>query len=343
VGTPNVERYARQVRFAGVGESGQERLAASRAALVGCGALGTVIANVLVRAGVGALTIVDRDYVERSNLQRQVLFDEDDVARDLPKAVAAAEKLARINPEVAVDPVVADLNASNAEALLADADVVLDGTDNFETRYLVNDVCVKHGRPWVYAAAVGSYGATCPILPRETPCLRCLFPESPPPGTLPTCETAGVLAPAVGVVSNLAAAEALKLLIGAVGQIHRALIWLDVWANSYQALDLGAPEPSCATCARAEYTTLDAEVGSYTLELCGRNTVQVVVPGRPALALDALAARLEGLGTVTHNGSLLRLRLPAHEIVIVPDARALIKGTSDPAIARGLYSRYVGL
>src|SRR5919199_480600 len=235
-----MERYSRQVLFPGIGEAGQARLAGARALLVGCGALGTVLANVLVRAGVGRLTVVDRDYVERSNLQRQVLFDEDDLASDLPKAVAAAEKLRRINPEVVVEPVVADLNATNVETLLAGADVAMDGTDNFEARYLLNDACVKHGVPWVYAAAIGAYGATFPIVPRDTPCLRCVFAENPAPGTLPTCDTAGVRA-------------------------------------------------------------------------------------------------------VTHNESLLRLRLPDYEITVFPDARALIKGTTDPVVARSLYSRYVGL
>src|SRR5919199_6803109 len=303
-----MERYSRQVLFPGIGEAGQARLAGARALLVGCGALGTVLANVLVRAGVGRLTVVDRDYVERSNLQRQVLFDEDDLASDLPKAVAAAAKLCRINPEVAVEPVVADLNATNVETLLAGADLAMDGTDNFEARYLLNDACVKHGVPWVYAAAIGAYGTTFPVLPGETPCLRCVFAESPPPGTLPTCDTAGVLAPAVGVVANLAATEALKLLVGAREQLNRALVWLDVWENAFHRLELGAPNADCPTCRQGRYDYLDARVGSYTLELCGRDTVQVVVPGRPPLALDELAARLEGVGTVTHNASLLRLR-----------------------------------
>jgi adenylyltransferase/sulfurtransferase len=286
---------------------------------------------------------VDRDYVERSNLQRQVLFDEDDLARDLPKAVAAAEKLRRINPEVTVEPVVADVNAANVEALLAGADAALDGTDNFEARYLLNDACVKHGVPWVYAAAIGAYGTTFPIVPGETPCLRCVFAESPPPGTLPTCDTAGVLAPAVGVVANLAAAEALKLLVGARDKLNRALVWLDVWENTHHRLDLGAPTADCPTCQQGRYDYLEAEVGSYTLELCGRNTLQVVVPRRPAISLPALAERLQGAGAVTVNASLLKLRLPDYEITVFPDARALIKGTTDPGVARGLYSRYVGL
>ncbi|HZR99187.1 MAG TPA: ThiF family adenylyltransferase [Chloroflexota bacterium] len=338
-----MERYSRQVLFPGVGEAGQARLAGARALLVGCGALGTVIANVLVRAGVGRLTIVDRDYVDLSNLQRQVLFDEDDLARDLPKAVAAAAKLRRINPEVAVEPVVADVNATNVEALLAGADVALDGTDNFEARYLLNDACVKHGVPWVYAAAIGAYGTTFPVVPGETPCLRCVFAESPPPGTLPTCDTAGVLAPAVGVVANLAAAEGLKLLVGAHDKLNRALVWLDVWENTFHRLELGAPTADCPACQQRRFEYLDTQVGSYTLELCGRNTLQVVVPGRPPVALAELAARLAGAGAVTYNESLLRLRLPDYEITVFPDARALIKGTTDPLVARSLYSRYVGL
>jgi molybdopterin/thiamine biosynthesis adenylyltransferase len=331
------------VLFPGIGEAGQARLGAARALLVGCGALGTVLANVLVRAGVGHLRIVDRDHLELSNLQRQVLFDEDDLTRDLPKAVAAAEKLRRVNPEVTVEPVVADVNTTNVEELIRGVDVVLDGTDNFETRYLLNDACVKHGVPWVYAAAIGAYGATFPIVPRDTPCLRCVFAENPAPGTLPTCDTAGVLAPAVGVVANLAAAEALKLLVGAHDRLSRALVWLDVWENTHHRLELGGPVAACPTCQQGRYEFLDAQVGSYTLELCGRNTLQVVVPGRPRLALAALGERLEGVGSVTHNESLLRLRLPDYEITVFPDARALIKGTTDPVVARSLYSRYVGL
>jgi adenylyltransferase/sulfurtransferase len=311
--------------------------------LVGCGALGTVLANVLVRAGVGHLLIVDRDYVERSNLQRQVLYDEDDLSRDSPKAVAAAEKLRRVNPEVIVEAVVADVNPSNVEDLLAGATLALDGTDNFETRYLLNDACVKHGVPWVYAAAIGSYGATFPILPRETPCLRCVFAETPAPGTLPTCDTAGVLAPAVGVIANLAAAEALKLLVGAHDALSRALVWVDVWSNTLHRLDLGAPAPTCPACQGAHYEYLDAQLGSYTLELCGRDTLQVVVPGHPPISLEQLAERLRDAGAVTHNANLLRLRLPDYEITVFPDARALVRGTTDPVVARSLYSRYVGL
>ncbi len=337
------ERYARQVCFPGIGEIGQARLRSAHGVLVGCGALGTVLANVLVRAGVGRLTIVDRDTVERSNLQRQVLFDEDDVARHRPKAVAAAEKLRRINPEVTVEPVVIDVNATNVEALLAGATVALDGTDNFESRYLLNDACVKHDVPWVYAAAIGAYGTTFPIVPRETPCLRCVLGEPPPPGTLPTCDTAGVLAPAVGVVANLAAAEALKVLVGARDKLNRALVWLDVWENTHHRLELGGPTPNCRTCQLGRYDYLDAAVGSYTLELCGRDTLQVVVPGRPPVPLAVLAERLAGAGAVTVSADLLRLRLADYEITVFPDARALIKGTTDPVVARSLYSRYVGV
>ncbi|MBX5491115.1 MAG: ThiF family adenylyltransferase [Chloroflexi bacterium] len=336
------ERYARQVLFPAVGEAGQTRLAAARVLLVGCGALGTVLANVLVRAGVGRLTIVDRDYVEPSNLQRQVLFDDADAAAGRPKALAAAEKLRQVNPEVLVEPVVADVNPSNVESLLAGATLALDGTDNFETRYLLNDACVKHGVPWVYAAAVGAHGATMAVVPGETPCLRCLFPDPAPPGVLPTCETDGVLAPAVGVVANLAAAEALKLLLGARDRLRRGMLWLDVWTNAFESLPLAAPRSDCPCCGQRTFPFLGAPTTSYALALCGRNTVQVVVPGRPELSLSELAARLAAVGQVTHDEHLLRLRLDRYEITVFPDARALIKGTTDPALARALYSRYIG-
>ncbi|HLI27764.1 MAG TPA: ThiF family adenylyltransferase [Chloroflexota bacterium] len=336
------ERYARQVQFPGVGPAGQAQLSTARVLLVGCGALGTVLANLLVRAGVGRLTIADRDYVEPSNLQRQVLFDDDDAARGRPKALAAAEKLRRVNPEVQVEPLVLDVNPANVAALVAEATLVLDGTDNFETRYLLNDACVQRGVPWVYAAAVGAHGATLAIVPSETPCLRCLYPDPPPPGTLPTCETDGVLAPAVGVVANLAAAEALKLLVGARDRLRRALVWLDVWTNAFEQLPLAAPRPDCPCCGQRQFVFLDAPTTSYALALCGRNTVQVVVPDRPRIALAELAARLTAVGPVRCDDDLLRLQVEGYEITVFPDARALIKGTTDLARARALYSRYIG-
>jgi adenylyltransferase/sulfurtransferase len=336
------ERYARQVQFPGIGPAGQARLAAARVLLVGCGALGTVLANLLVRAGVGRLTIVDRDYVEPSNLQRQLLFDNDDAVRGRPKALAAAEKLHRANPTVEVAPLVLDVNPANVAGLVAEATLVLDGTDNFETRYLLNDACVQSGVPWVYAAAVGAHGATLAVVPGETPCLRCLYPDPPPPGTLPTCETDGVLAPAVGVVANLAAAEALKLLVGARDRLRRALVWLDVWTNAFEQLPLAAPRPDCPCCGQRQFVFLDAPTASYALTLCGRNTVQVVVPERPRVALAELAARLAAVGAVRCDDDLLRLQVEGYEITVFPDARALIKGTTDPALARALYSRYIG-
>src|SRR5262245_59960360 len=223
-----LERYSRQMRFPGIGKAGQEKLLASRVTLCGCGALGTVLANVLVRAGVGFVRIVDRDFVEPSNLQRQVLFDESDVANNLPKAEAAATKLRQINSSVAVEPVVADIDRTNIEELCRDADVILDGSDNFEVRYLINDVAVKHGKPWVYGGAVGSQGMSMTVIPGETPCLRCVFEAAPNPGDVGTCETAGVLAPTVNIVASYQATEAIKLLSGNKPAVNREPLILDV-------------------------------------------------------------------------------------------------------------------
>src|SRR3954470_22448072 len=250
-------RYARQVIFPGIGDEGQRRLGQSRVTLVGCGALGTVIANVLARAGVGFLRIVDRDYVEPSNLQRQVLFDEDDARDGAPKDVAAVSKLQRINSEIAYEAVVADFTADNAERLVRDVDLVLDGADNFEVRYVVNDVCVKLGKPWVYAAAIASYGVLMPIIPGQTACLRCIFPDPPPAGSVDTCDTAGVLGPMPGIIANLAAMEGIKLLVGATEQLSRGLLWLDCWYNTVQRTPIETPVPDCPACQQRQFEFLD--------------------------------------------------------------------------------------
>ena len=336
------DRYSRQVIFPGIGEEGQRRLGEGKATIVGCGALGTVLANALVRAGVGYVRIVDRDYVELSNLQRQVLFDEADAREGRPKAVAAAEKLALVNSEVGVDPVVEDFGPDNAERLVGDADVVLDGTDNFEARYVLNDACVKHGRPWVYAAAIASYGVVMPIVPGETPCLRCVFLEPPAAGGVDTCDTAGVLGPLPSVIANLAAVEGIKLLVGAREQLARGLLWLDVWHNSIQRTPFTEPVADCPTCQARRFEFLDAEVGSRTATLCGRDAVQIRPTASVALDLPGLAERLAPLGEVRHNPHLVRLLTNGYDLTIFPDGRAIVKGTSDPAVARGLYARYVG-
>ena len=291
-----MDRYARQVVFPGVGEEGQRRLLDSRVTLVGCGALGTVIANVIARAGVGFLRIVDRDYVELTNLQRQVLFDEQDARDGVPKATAAVEKLRRINSEIVYEAVVADFGPDNAERLIHDVDLVLDGADNFEVRYVVNDACVKLGKPWVYAAAIASYGVLMPIIPGETACLRCALADPPPAGSVDTCDTAGVLGPTPGLIGNLAAAEGIKLLIGAHDALNRGLTWIDLWYNTFSQTAIETPVADCPTCQQHRYEFLERPASSLGATLCGRDAVQVRPPGRSTLDLRGLAGRLAPVG-----------------------------------------------
>jgi len=335
-------RYIRQIIFPPLGEQGQARLLAARAVLIGCGANGTVIANTLARAGIGTLVIVDRDFVELNNLQRQVLFDEDDVRRGTPKAIAAAEKLGRINSSIAVEAVVSDLNAENVEDLIADASIVLDGTDNFETRFLINDACVKHNIPWIYAGAVSSYGATMTIVPHETACFRCVFRQEPAPGSLPTCDTAGVIAPIVSVIGSLAANEAIKFLVGS-GTRNPGMIHVDVWENSFETFEIKRWD-DCVACGQNRYEYLDgARSGLIAAFLCGRNAVQVNPGKGHALNLPDLAERLSEIGKVSVNEYLLRLEIGDYELTIFPDARAIVKGTEDATVARSVYSKYVGV
>ena len=338
-----MDRYARQIVFPGIGQAGQERLARSRVALIGCGAVGTVMANVLARAGVGFVRIVDRDYVELSNLQRQVLFDERDAADGAPKATAAVEKLRAINSEIQYEAVVEDFTQQNAERIVGDVDLALDGTDNLDTRYLLNDVCVKLGRPWVYVGAVASYGVLMPIVPGETPCLRCVFPDPPEAGSIDTCETAGVLGPLTGVVANLAAAEALKLLVGARDRLNHGLTWIDCWFNTFQQTPIAAPVPDCPCCQQRQFGFLDRQSWQQAATLCGRDAVQVRPPAPVDLDLAALASRLMSVGSVRHGPHLVRLSVPPHELTIFRDGRAIVKGTDQIPLARGLYARYVGI
>ena len=336
-------RYARQLIFPGIGKEGQEKLLKARVALVGCGADGSAIADRLVRAGVGHLTLIDRDFIELNNLQRQVLYDEDDLRANLPKAVAAERKLRRVNSQVEVAGVVADLNAENAEELLVGADLVMDGADNFEVRYIINDVCVKHDIPWVYCGVVASYGMTMTIVPHQTPCLRCLFPDTPPPGATPTCDTAGIVNPIVSVVAGIAAAEGMKLLVGS-GERNRGVIHVDLWENTFEAFDGGPPRADCPTCGRGDYEFLGRPTGAQAVSLCGRDAVQIRVPGAHRLALADVAERLRGAGQVTAaNEYLVRFKADEIEITLFADARAIVKGTSDEAVARSLYSKYVGV
>jgi adenylyltransferase/sulfurtransferase len=333
------ERYSRQILFTAIGPEGQRRLAEARVAIVGCGATGSTLAGLLARAGVGTLRIIDRDYVEASNLQRQSLFDEADAAASLPKAIAAARKLAAFNSEIVVEPQVADLTPENIDRLLSGTQLLVDGTDNFETRYLLNDFAVQHGLPWIYCAAVGSYGLTMNILPGETACLACLFPESPR-GALETCETAGVLGPAVSVVASAAAGEALKLLVGARQQLRRTLLSWDLWTNETSAIQAGEPHPDCRACGRRDFVHLAGE-GRPHITLCGRNSVQIHERARP-MDFALMSERLRAHGTVRHNEFVLKFWHEPYEFTLFPDGRAIIKGTSDTAIARSLYARYIG-
>jgi molybdopterin/thiamine biosynthesis adenylyltransferase len=341
---PTLDRYSRQMRFYGMGETGQKKLLASHVTLCGCGALGTVLANALVRAGVGHVRIVDRDFIETNNLQRQVLFDEQDIALNLPKAEAAARKLGTINSSVHVEPVVTDIDRTNILDLVKDADLILDGTDNFEIRYLINDAAVKLGKPWVYGGCIGSHGQTMTILPGETPCLRCVFEAAPAPGETGTCETAGVLSPIVNIVASFQAAEAFKILTGKRDQINRELIYIDVWENVYKRIKIARLKGAvdCPCCGRGRYEWLDGAMGSQTTSLCGRNSVQVAHRTATALNFEELARSLQTLGEVTYNRFLLKFSADGHEFTVFPDGRAIIKGTSDVDKARTLYAKYIG-
>jgi adenylyltransferase/sulfurtransferase len=338
-----LDRYSRQIRFAPLGEAGQRRLLESRAAVVGCGALGTVIVGTLARAGVGFLRIIDRDLVETTNLQRQILFDENDARLGLPKAQAACEKIREINSHVSVEPVVADLHAHNIDRYLGDVDVILDGTDNFETRFLINDFAHREKKPWVYGGAVGSTGQSMTIFPGQTPCLGCLIESVPPAGTMPTCETAGILSPASMIVASIQSAEAIKILSGNVDAVTPGLFVLDVWTGRVRRIGLdGLRERADCPACRGEYRWLDGSAGSFTTSLCGRDAVQVAPPGEASLDWNALIARLAIDHSLDIGPFLLRFAADGYELSVFKDGRAIIRGTSDPALARSVYARYIG-
>ena len=333
------ERYSRQILFADIGERGQEKLLSSKAVIVGCGALGSMQAIALVRSGVGHLTIIDRDYVDESNLQRQFLFEENDAAEAIPKAIAAVGRLQRINSGIDVRSVVADLNPSNAEELLGEAEVILDGTDNFETRYLINDVAVSRGVPWIYGAAVASYGIEMPVIPGRTACLRCVYPD-PPVGTQPTCDTAGVLNSIIAAVAALQVADAVKILSGRCDRVIPRITRMDLWDGAIRQSDQPDRDPDCPACGRRDFVHLNGERRA-PISLCGRNAVQIHVTPRP-IDLNELKRRLTALGEVRANEFALRFAQPPLEMTVFSDGRAIIKGTTDPAVARSFYARYVG-
>jgi len=341
-----LERYVRQIRFAGLGEQQQRALLNSRVLVCGCGALGTVLAETLVRAGVGSLKIADRDFVELSNLQRQVLFDENDLRQQLPKAIAAVHKLQQINSETELEAVVADIDYRNVLSLARDVDLILDATDNFEIRFLINEAALELNKPWIYAGVVGSHGQTMTIIPGETACLRCLIEDVPDAGTTETCDTAGVIGPAVNMIASLQAVDALKLLSGQREQIEPVLTIADVWERTFRTMNLKDlfVHSDCPACKQGKQEWLTGKRGSQSVVLCGRNAVQIVPDTRQQVSFDQLARNLAGTGAVLQNTYLLRLTLsnPDYELTLFRDGRAIITGTEDLTTARGLYARYIG-
>ncbi len=334
------ERYLRQILFAGLGEAGQQRLLNSRVAVVGLGALGSLQAAALARAGVGSLVLIDRDYVELVNLQRQWLYEESDAQEGLPKAVAAARHLGRVNSEIKLTPHVADLAPANIAELLDGVELILDGTDNFETRYLINDYAVARAVPWIYGAAVAAYGLTMPVLPGRTACLKCVFPE-PPRGTQPTCETVGILNAVTSAVASIQVADALKILSGQADAVRPRITTLDLWAGQIRQIEQPGPLPGCLACGARRFVHLEG-AGRAPITLCGRNAVQIHEHPRP-LDLEELRRRLAPLGEVRANEFALRFFIPPYEMTVFPDGRAIIKGTTEVGLARSLYARYVGM
>lgn len=367
----NLERYRKQMLFSGIGTDGQARLAASTVLVVGCGALGCVLADSMVRAGIGRVRIVDRDFVELSNLQRQMLFTEDDVSSHLPKAIAAADRLRRVNSNIIIEPIVADVDHSNIRSFAQDADLIMDGTDNFEIRYLINDVALETGIPWIFTGCTGSHGQVMPVFPGQSACLRCLMQNPPPPGSTETCDTAGVLGPAIGVIASLQAAMALRILShpergctvpnsaeqqpektpAAIFGVPLKLTMIDVWDGTLRQMDVSRlrEQTECPACHGGERLWLQGTQRGGSTILCGRNAVQVSPPDKLNLSLKELAARLKLSGEVTANAFLVRValppagvELPSLEMTVFPDGRAIIRGTEDPSVARTVYSRYIG-
>jgi molybdopterin-synthase adenylyltransferase len=338
------EKYSRQVLFPEIGQKGQEKLLRSSVVIFGCGALGTVQADSLCRAGVGNIRIVDRDFLEESNLQRQTLFSEEDVREGLPKAIAAQRRLHRVNSGVQVEALVSDVNHSNIEKFIDDVDCILDATDNFETRFLINDVAVKYRIPWVYGAAVGSHGLTMTVVPLETPCLRCIFETMPPPGSSPTCDTAGVLGPIVNIIASIQVAEALKILTGNLPRINRQMISFNVWDGFWKQFEISSArqEGECPACILGRFDFLSGQEASTTTVLCGRDSVQINPNSPTVLDFEQLAFRLKALGNVRFNRFLFKFDLENYEIAVFPDGRGIVRGTRDVGVARSLYAKYIG-
>ena len=338
------DRYSRQIRYPAVGTEGQQKLSNSRALVCGCGALGSVIANTLARAGVGHLRLVDRDFLELNNLQRQVLYDEADVASGLPKAIAAKAKLEQINSDVQIEAIVADVNHTNIASLIQDVDVIIDGTDNFETRFLLNDASLRFGIPWVYGGCIGSEGQTMTILPGKSACLRCLLPEAPPPGSTPTCDSAGILSPIINIIASIEAMEAIKILLGRFDAVSGDLAVFEIWDNQQRRVQLNSLFQGFETCPchGQDFPWLEGTRGSQTAALCGRNAVQLTFPERSPLSLESLADKLRDIGEVTVNRFLLRLQVDKYVLTVFRDGRTIVGGTDDVSEARTIHARYIG-
>ena len=332
------DRYSRQILFPSIGKEGQKKLADSNVVIIGCGALGTVIATILVRAGVGKVKIIDRDFIEYHNLQRQVLFDEEDIKNRLPKAVAAERHLRKVNSTIEIEGIVADVNYSNIEKLVRGADIILDGLDNLETRFLINDAALKLKIPWVYGGAISSFGMTMNIIPEKTPCLRCIHNTSGN-GLSLTCDTAGVIAPAPFVTASLQSVEAMKILVGDE-HINRDLISIDTWTADFKRFKV-TRRADCPACS-GKFEFLDAQFGTKTTSLCGQNAVQVLNPGIKHVSFEQLESRLKNIGKVSRNEFMLEFKVDSREMVIFPDGRAIVKNTADESLARGLYAKYIG-
>jgi molybdopterin-synthase adenylyltransferase len=334
-----MDRYSRQTLFPGIGKTGQHKLDNSSVVIIGCGALGTVIATILARAGIGKIKIIDRDFIEYHNLQRQVLFDEDDIRNQLPKAIAAERHLRKVNSSIEIEGIVADVNYTNIERFVHGSDLILDGLDNLETRFLLNDVAVKYKIPWIYGGAVSSSGMTMTIVPDKTPCLRCVWNNPTGYGLAMTCDTTGVITPAPFVIGSLQATEAMKILVGEEN-INRDLISIDVWTAELKRFRINR-RIDCPSC-HGKFEFLGAQFGTKTTSLCGQNAVQVLNPGVKEVSFEQLETRLKEVGKVSHNEFMLNFTVDSQEMVIFPDGRAIVKNTADESLARGLYAKYIG-
>ncbi len=340
-----LERYSRQILFHHLGEERQKVLMNSSAVVIGCGALGTVSSSYLTRAGIGQLKIIDRDFIEESNLQRQILFDENDISENLPKAIAAQRKLQKINTNINIEGIVTDINYSNINELTEGVDIIIDGTDNFETRFLINDFCVKNSIPWIYGACIGSRGLVMNIIPSETPCLRCVFEKMPQIGSFPTCDTAGVIGPIAGIIASIQVTEAIKILTDDYVSVIKKLLEIDVWNTKFKQVDVSALREAnnCPTCKLHNYKFLEAEDGVMTTFLCGKNAVQVMSRSAGNIELEQLEHRLGSIADVSRNAFMLKFKVKDHGFTVFPDGRAIITGTEDLSTAKNLYSKYLGM